>query len=208
MTGSDDGCVKLWETTTGRCFREWKFDDIIDCVVFNPVASIPVLAVACGTCITLLQTLTDTIQVTRAVEEILKETGVAPPRAKAAASWELIPETEHKFEDEEDKLEVSRLKVEIHHRARTVVWHNKGDYFATVSQEQDIVLSFCLGCFWNCLLFVGFVCWICLLVDLESLSSDTNSIFFFPPHLTLQERGPDSQNVQEPLSITILQKQE
>jgi len=64
-SGSDDGTVRIFEVSTGRCYRKWDFknqhtedDDsiVVECVAFNPNPAMPLLAVAVGTHIFLLHT--------------------------------------------------------------------------------------------------------------------------------------------------------
>lgn len=44
--GSTDGSVRIWEVETGRCLKVWQFDEAIKCVAWNPLSSLPVLAIA------------------------------------------------------------------------------------------------------------------------------------------------------------------
>ncbi|XP_049935327.1 ribosome biogenesis protein BOP1 homolog, partial [Nymphaea colorata] len=45
-SGSIDGTVRIWEIETGRCLRDWKFDEPILHVAWNPISELPILAVA------------------------------------------------------------------------------------------------------------------------------------------------------------------
>lgn len=44
--GSIDGTVRIWEIETGRCLRDWRFEESILHVAWNPISELPILAVA------------------------------------------------------------------------------------------------------------------------------------------------------------------
>jgi hypothetical protein len=68
-SGGDDGTVRVWEVSSGRCFRKWDFANQrtetdnstrVLSVAFNPNPALPILAVAVGSHIFLLHTHTIT----------------------------------------------------------------------------------------------------------------------------------------------------
>ncbi|KAF3794778.1 Ribosome biogenesis BOP1-like protein [Nymphaea thermarum] len=53
-SGSIDGTVRIWEIETGRCLRDWRFNEPILHVAWNPISEFPILAVAAGQEVVLL----------------------------------------------------------------------------------------------------------------------------------------------------------
>jgi ribosome biogenesis protein ERB1 len=44
--GSSDGTVRVWEVETGRCLRRWEIGEAVNCVTWNPLPDIHILAVS------------------------------------------------------------------------------------------------------------------------------------------------------------------
>lgn len=72
MAGSDDFTVRVWEADTGRCFKIWHMNGIVDYVAWNPNPGVPLLAVACKTRLWILHTHTGTEEQTEQAELMLK----------------------------------------------------------------------------------------------------------------------------------------
>jgi ribosome biogenesis protein ERB1 len=136
VSGSDDNTVKLWEISTGRCLKTWKFDSVIHSVAWNPNRELCVFAVSIGHGNVIL---------------------IAPPRI---GSPEQITLTDQYFQqgyaamstsgdDKDDKnpipwikpseedQETLGYKVQLSHTqaVKQITWHRKGDYFSTVAPD-------------------------------------------------------------------------
>lgn len=80
-SGSDDGTVRIWEVSSGRCFRKWDFANqytetdssiIVESVAFNPNPDVHLLAIGVGTHIFLVHTHTITdVQEKRKIQEMI-----------------------------------------------------------------------------------------------------------------------------------------
>lgn len=123
-SGSSDGTVRLWEVETGRCTKTWEFDEAVQLVSWNPVPSLPILAVAVGPDVYLLNTGLGDEEGQQKVEELLcgqKPPEVDDPDNKSSnVSW-----------SKDDKHEGIRLKHSKN--VTSVEWHRKGDYFSTLA---------------------------------------------------------------------------
>ena len=82
-SAGEDGLVKLWESSTGRCFKTWDFNlpsnaanagekVVVECVAFHPSNDTPLLAVCVGTFVVMLHTRTGTDAQAQRVQEMFK----------------------------------------------------------------------------------------------------------------------------------------
>ncbi|KAL6073145.1 Ribosome biogenesis protein 1 [Balamuthia mandrillaris] len=46
VSGSDDCTVRVWEVSTGRCYRKWKVGSVVHAVAWNPNPDVDIIAVA------------------------------------------------------------------------------------------------------------------------------------------------------------------
>ncbi|GLT85794.1 hypothetical protein SLE2022_039710 [Rubroshorea leprosula] len=122
-SGSIDGTVRVWEVETGRCLRVWAVDEAVQHVAWNPLPELPILAVALGADVLILNTGLGNEEEQKKIKELLRvETPAAPDESgdtASVSSW---------LQDE--KNEAIRLK---HFKTvSSVEWHRKGDYLSTV----------------------------------------------------------------------------
>jgi ribosome biogenesis protein ERB1 len=199
VSGGDDGTVRLWEVSSARCFREWKFDEVIECVAWNPNPVFPLIAVAFGTKILILDSHTGGDEEAEAINTLLaegrttaltlnqSENGLGDDdkkrRKRVNVDWHLVtkagavsqitqilataakdgeqpeasgePGSDEKapvfpFADpslmsittSDVTSKVSyRALVNVKMRLNRVVWHHKGDYFASVSPKSSSFTS-------------------------------------------------------------------
>ncbi|TRY70438.1 hypothetical protein TCAL_06529 [Tigriopus californicus] len=141
-SGSDDGTVKIWEVQTGYCLQTFTMPGVIKSVMWCPNKALSLLAVACENMVVLISAGVGDKVVVDQTEELLKEapdnTGYIPPeRVKNAVAWSL-PE-------KSDKLPKSALIVlKFFKNVKQVIWHGKGDYFATLVQDglnRSVIIS-------------------------------------------------------------------
>lgn len=132
-SGSSDGTVRLWEVETGRCARIWEFDEAVQLVSWNPVPSLPILAVAIGLDVYLLNTGLGNEEGQQKVEELL--CAQKPPATddhennSSIVSW-----------SKDDKHGGVRLKHTKN--VTSVEWHRKGDYFSTLTPSGESRAAF------------------------------------------------------------------
>jgi len=130
-SGSDDGCMKVWELATGRCLKTWDMGGVVKCVAWCPNNALSLLAVAVETKVFLLNTGLGDKLINSRTDELLSEepdnSGYVPPsRVSQAVKWS----------GPEEKSPPGTLVVVDHFKpVKQVTWHAKGDYFASVMPE-------------------------------------------------------------------------
>jgi len=130
-SGSDDGTMKIWEIATGRCLKTWDLGGVVKCVAWCPNSALTLVAVAVDTKVHLINTGLGDKLVNSRTEELLSEEPdnaayVAPARVSQAVKWsgggsEAPPGT--------------LVTVDHFKPVKQVVWHARGDYFASVLPE-------------------------------------------------------------------------
>ncbi|KAJ2044532.1 Ribosome biogenesis protein erb1 [Coemansia sp. RSA 922] len=137
LSGSDDGTVRLWEIVSGRCAKIWDLKETVHMVAWCPSADVCVFAAAAGsrTVIVIPSELCDEHK--RLLSEELVRAGF-----NSAAQAE-------EGEEEDDSLPVSwdmptsaeqatgiHVSVTMHKTVKSVMWHRRGDYLATLTSEE------------------------------------------------------------------------
>lgn len=127
-SGSKDGTVRIWEVETGRCLQIWNIGETIQEVAWNPVPELPMLAVAAGHDVFILNTKCGSDEQQRKIEELLHvepQMGADDSDTNASiVNW-----------GQDDTHGGIRLK---HFKAVTKVeWHRRGDYFSTLMPSGD-----------------------------------------------------------------------
>ncbi|KAI8060081.1 NUC169 domain-containing protein [Gongronella butleri] len=136
ISGGDDGTVRLWEVTTARCLFTWQLHQTIHAVAWNPNPNVYLFAVSVGDGLVLL---------------------IVPPCLRSedqamAADQFACDGFAHAIQDEEKNAMVWSkptseeatkygFKVRLQHKqsVKQIVWHRKGDYFATVCPDAGSV---------------------------------------------------------------------
>lgn len=130
-TGSDDGTVRIWEIRTGREVWKWKYpshggDEVVYSMAWNPVKDVGVLAVGVG----------DTVYLivppvwNEGKQEGTKETCEKGFHAEGANRNDTSGIKWSRGKDDEVVL-----IVKTQNTIRQLIWHRRGDYFATVSPQ-------------------------------------------------------------------------
>ncbi|KAK4476833.1 hypothetical protein RD792_015993 [Penstemon davidsonii] len=70
-SGSTDGTVRIWEVETGRCLRVWDIGETIAEVAWNPLPELPILAVAAGEDVFILNTKVGSGEQQEKIDELL-----------------------------------------------------------------------------------------------------------------------------------------
>ncbi|XP_056173365.1 ribosome biogenesis protein BOP1 homolog isoform X1 [Syzygium oleosum] len=128
-SGSADGTVRIWEVETGRCRGVWTIGEPVQCVSWNPLSELPILAIAAGQDVLLLNTGLGNEEDQKNIQELLQVeiSGTAGDSdEQPLVSW---------LQDDRCKHEAIRLR---HFKTVTSVeWHRKGDYLSTVTPAGE-----------------------------------------------------------------------
>ncbi|CAO3593867.1 unnamed protein product [Absidia cylindrospora] len=133
LSGSDDQTVRLWEVATGRCLFMWKFDATIHTLAWSPNADMWLFAVSIGDGQVLLVVpprLCSTDQATTADQFVRAgfATTATDSDSDPVIKWS-------KTSEEEDTKYGFKIRLQHTQVVKQVVWHRKGDYFATVAPD-------------------------------------------------------------------------
>ncbi|KAK6157005.1 hypothetical protein DH2020_011253 [Rehmannia glutinosa] len=124
-SGSKDGTVRIWEVETGRCLRIWDLGENIEQVAWNPLPELPMLAVAAGHDVFILNTSCGSDEQQKKIEELLHVEPQMATEDSGQYDW-----------GQDDRHGGIRLK---HFKTVTKVeWHRKGDYLSTL-MPSDIL---------------------------------------------------------------------
>jgi len=139
VSGSDDGYVKFWEISTGRCFRTFDVGAKVACVAWNPNASLALVAVATARQLSVLNANIGDKLVIQASDNVVNNIDLEKEKEEqteeeeqtgSAANW---AKTSSSKEDEKEAFKNGlRLKVTFQHDVSSVSWHAKGDYLSTL----------------------------------------------------------------------------
>ncbi|XP_071038728.1 ribosome biogenesis protein bop1 isoform X6 [Parasteatoda tepidariorum] len=126
-SGSDDQTVKIWEILTGRCLRTINVGGTIKSLAWCPSEALSLILVAVDDKVFIINTklgdkvvISNTDSVLSSLPENLEDKTV---------TWSLP--------DEKQKALGFRLILNHANIVKQVVWHTKGDYFATVTAEDS-----------------------------------------------------------------------
>ncbi|XP_024518747.1 ribosome biogenesis protein BOP1 homolog isoform X1 [Selaginella moellendorffii] len=126
LSGSRDGTVRVWEVQTGRCKKVWDMGGSVFCVAWNPNPALPVVAIAVSNDVVLLDPEVGDEEVQLNIAKLL---AVQPSTSEPTENTPLIGWKRH------DKLR----GIQLSHQQNVVrvSWHNKGDYFVSVSPDGN-----------------------------------------------------------------------
>ncbi|KAJ2762284.1 Ribosome biogenesis protein erb1, partial [Coemansia nantahalensis] len=140
LSGSDDGTVRLWELITGRCAQVWNLRDTVHRVAWCPNAEVCVFAAAAGSRVVLVTPPELCDDQKQLVSEEMVRAGFGTAAAAGNAD---------DADDDDDSLPVSwdmptsaeqatgiRVSIAMHRTAKSVAWHRRGDYLATLTSEE------------------------------------------------------------------------
>jgi len=123
VSGGEDGTVRVWYIPTGRCLKVFKMSAPVTSVAYSPNSEHTLVLVGCeGPTVTLLNIeVGDKLRVST-TRDFLAAMDLTAAKSKSA---------------DEDSPKWSRNKrgdveITLPDKVRQVVWHRKGDFFATV----------------------------------------------------------------------------
>lgn len=131
VTGSDDTTVRIWEISTTRCIKTIKTDDIVRSVAWCPNSKLLLIAIATGKRLILINPKVGDKMLIKNTDDILsempKDDVLEPERIRTAVQW-VVPES-HEYN--------MGIRIVVNHfkEIKQIVWHNKGDYFASVMSD-------------------------------------------------------------------------
>ncbi|KAL8129463.1 hypothetical protein V2J09_018618 [Rumex salicifolius] len=130
-SGSSDGTVRIWSISDCRCIRIWDLGEAVQHVAWNPQKHLPILAVAVGSDVLILDTGRGNVEQKSKIDELLhaKVPSVSEDTA-SVVSW--------LQDDKHGGVKLSHFKT-----VSSIEWHRKGDYFSTV-MPADILFLFCI----------------------------------------------------------------
>ncbi|KAJ3090770.1 Ribosome biogenesis protein 1 [Quaeritorhiza haematococci] len=158
-SGSADNTVRIWEVSTGRCRRLYRFQGFVRCVSWNPSKTLCLLGVAADNHVYVLNPKLGRQDIIEETDGLLQQTSSAAKsrlekqqQEKKACHWSFMasPSFDGATKEGEDGSEESdkkkgvktgRSEVGVAVSLRFakpinwITWHRKGDYFASVSAE-------------------------------------------------------------------------
>ncbi|KAM7491147.1 hypothetical protein LguiA_034068 [Lonicera macranthoides] len=131
-SGSSDGTVRIWEVETGRCLRVFEIGEEVKHVAWNPSPELPILAVAAGQDVFLLNAGFEEEEQRRVKELLHLETPITVDDSgnSSFVTWGQ--------DDEQEGIKLKHFKS-----VASVEWHRKGDYFSIVMPSD--ILSYTLS---------------------------------------------------------------
>ncbi|GBF97452.1 hypothetical protein Rsub_10375 [Raphidocelis subcapitata] len=120
-TGGDDGTVRLWEVTTGRCGRSWELGGPVMSLAWCPNPELQLLSAAVGSRLVLLPSGLGgaAAEAAAAAALDLGAAGGGGGDAAPLAAWRA--------------REGGGAEIVCRHPVTHVTWHARGDYFASVA---------------------------------------------------------------------------
>nr|KYP63205.1 hypothetical protein KK1_017772 [Cajanus cajan] len=121
-SGSSDGTVRIWEVETGRCLKRWEVGEAVNCVAWNPLPDIHILAVCVGQDVLLLNTCLGDEEEQKCIKELLwvDSTIASDDSGNKAPSVSWLKDDKH-----------MGLRLRHFKTVTALEWHRKGDYFST-----------------------------------------------------------------------------
>ena len=139
VSGGDDSTCRIWEVTTGRCFRTVQLDQPIKSVEWCPVKSKSLIIIASWTNVYIINPDIGNKSISLETDKLLQELVEKQKEetealgTKTASYIEWIHVT--KESDEDAWNQGIRCIIKHKFEVTQVTWHQKGDYFASVAPK-------------------------------------------------------------------------
>nr|XP_034980505.1 ribosome biogenesis protein BOP1 [Zootoca vivipara] len=128
-SGSDDGTVKFWEVCTARCVKTLPVEGAVKSLAWNPNPTVCLVGIAVEQSVLLVNPSLGDKLLYGATDQLLDS--YVPPEEERPqpVTWEEATG--------EERSRGVRLIVRHGKPLKQVTWHAKGDYFATVVQDNS-----------------------------------------------------------------------
>jgi len=130
-SGSDDHTVKIWEIDTGRCFCTLEVGDAALWVEWCPNPNVFLLAVAVGKYCLLINPESYCVD-KHLVDATNKVFAKTPDQGDYEVSEKVLGQVKWLTPSDAEKAKGYRVLIKHAHEVTQVVWHPRGDYFATL----------------------------------------------------------------------------
>ncbi|KAL8488580.1 hypothetical protein ACS0TY_024748 [Phlomoides rotata] len=127
-SGSKDGTVRIWEVETGRCLRVWEFGETIEEVAWSPLPELPMLAVAAGLDVFILNPGCGSDEQQKNIKDLLH----VEPEMTTNDSDPNVSIVNWAQDDTHGGIRLKHFK-----RVTKVEWHRKGDYLSTLMPSGE-----------------------------------------------------------------------
>uniref|UniRef100_A0A915PT60 BOP1 N-terminal domain-containing protein n=1 Tax=Setaria digitata TaxID=48799 RepID=A0A915PT60_9BILA len=123
VSGGEDGALRLWSVSDGRCLKTMKLESPVTSVAYCPLTKWTLLAATmeCAKMILTNSYCGDRHRITATTEYLSKLRN--DPSENKTLEW--------KYEGK------GRISIDLGYTARQVVWHYRGDFFATFAGSKS-----------------------------------------------------------------------
>ncbi|KAM7273303.1 hypothetical protein ACFE04_027967 [Oxalis oulophora] len=183
-SGSNDRTVRLWEVETGRCLKVWEFSEGVQHVAWNPVPELPILAIATGQDVHVLNTGCGNAEEQEKITELLHVDKATVPEGddKTASILSWLQDDKH-----------GGIQLRHFRTVSSVHWHRKGDYLSTWlcdNKACDKMLSCLLIFFPRAMPIMAFLRYIWVMNSLTYFLPETRGVLIHQLSKKLTQRLP------------------
>ncbi|NWX23145.1 BOP1 protein, partial [Aegotheles bennettii] len=129
VSGSDDGSVRCWEVSTGRCLRTLPVGGVVKSVAWNPNPTLCLVAIAVEQSVLLVNPCLGDKLIYGATDQLLES--YVPPEEERVQPVRWVTATT------EEHSRGVRLVIQHSKAVKQVTWHGKGDYLASVVADNS-----------------------------------------------------------------------
>ncbi|XP_062490633.1 ribosome biogenesis protein BOP1 [Pezoporus occidentalis] len=128
VSGSDDGSVRFWEVSTARCVWALSVGAVVKSLAWNPNPSICLVAIAVEQSVLLVNPCLGDKLLYGATDQVLAS--FVPPEEERLQPVQWVTASA------EEQSRGIRLLVQHTKAVKQLTWHGKGDYFASVVEDN------------------------------------------------------------------------
>ncbi|XP_053208565.1 ribosome biogenesis protein bop1-A-like [Panonychus citri] len=140
VSGSDDCSIRIWEVSTGRCFKKIDFDSPIDCVKWCPLKSRSLIVACSKFDVYIVSPEIGNKTISSETEKFIQElvdkekeesANMGGTKRSSYIEWTVVTQ------ESDEILWNKGIRFIIKHafEVTQVSWHHKGDYFASVAPQ-------------------------------------------------------------------------
>ncbi|KAG9509609.1 Ribosome biogenesis protein bop1-B, partial [Fragariocoptes setiger] len=135
VSGSDDKTAKIWEITTGRCWKTIEFDDRVNRVAWCPNTRLCLIAITLGKHVIIVNPNVGDPEISSETDSMFTSFDETNNEKQEEIHWRSIVKWLSIAQGSEEWSSGYRLKLEHSHEIEQITWHGKGDYFAVVMPQ-------------------------------------------------------------------------